>query len=50
MTQHGMGDEATIDEIINDVDTDKVIIFSSTLTTFLRYKVIVLIFILWPLM
>ncbi|EXB81510.1 Calcium-dependent protein kinase 29 [Morus notabilis] len=23
MTQHGMGDEATIDEIINDVDTDK---------------------------
>ncbi|KAK2974883.1 hypothetical protein RJ640_020798 [Escallonia rubra] len=23
MTKHGMGDEATIDEVINDVDTDK---------------------------
>ena len=28
MTEHGMGDEATIDEVIEDVDTDKVIIFS----------------------
>ena len=25
MTQYGMGDEATINEIIEDVDTDKVI-------------------------
>ena len=24
MTEYGMGDEATIDEIIDDVDTDKV--------------------------
>lgn len=24
MTEYGMGDEATIDEVINDVDTDKV--------------------------
>ncbi|MFQ6653709.1 hypothetical protein Gotur_024959 [Gossypium turneri] len=24
MTQYGMGDEATIDEVIEDVDTDKV--------------------------
>lgn len=24
MAQYGMGDEATIDEIIDDVDTDKV--------------------------
>lgn len=24
MTQYGMGDEATIDEVIDDVDTDKV--------------------------
>jgi calcium-dependent protein kinase len=28
MTQYGMGDEASIDEVIEDVDTDKVIIFS----------------------
>jgi hypothetical protein len=28
MAQYGMGDEATIDEVIEDVDTDKVIIFS----------------------
>lgn len=27
MTQYGMGDDATIDEIIDDVDTDKVIPF-----------------------
>ena len=26
MTQYGMGDEATIDEVLEDVDTDKVII------------------------
>lgn len=26
MTEYGMGDEATIDEILDDVDTDKVII------------------------
>lgn len=25
MTQYGMGDEATIDEVLDDVDTDKVI-------------------------
>ena len=31
MTQHGMGDEATIDEILDDVDTDKVITLSSVL-------------------
>lgn len=24
MTQYGMGDDATIDEVINDVDTDNV--------------------------
>lgn len=24
MTEYGMGDDATIDEVINDVDTDKV--------------------------
>lgn len=24
MTEYGMGDEAAIDEVINDVDTDKV--------------------------
>lgn len=24
MTEYGMGDEATIDEILHDVDTDKV--------------------------
>lgn len=24
MTEYGMGDEATIDEILDDVDTDKV--------------------------
>lgn len=28
MAQYGMGDEATIDEIIEDVDTDKVSFFS----------------------
>lgn len=28
MTQYGMGDEATIDEILEDVDTDKVVIYS----------------------
>ncbi len=28
MTRHGMGDEATIDEVIEDIDTDKVFIFS----------------------
>lgn len=28
MTQYGMGDEATIDEILEDVDTDKVVISS----------------------
>ena len=31
MTEYGMGDEATIDEILDDVDTDKVInLFSSS--------------------
>lgn len=24
MTEYGLGDEATIDEVINDIDTDKV--------------------------
>ena len=24
MTEYGMGDDATIDEVLNDVDTDKV--------------------------
>jgi hypothetical protein len=33
MSQYGMGDEATIDEVIEDVDTDKVKIL--TLLTFL---------------
>jgi len=28
MSQYGMGDEATIDEVIEDVDTDKVKILS----------------------
>ena len=28
MTQYGMGDEATIDEVLEDVDTDKVIILT----------------------
>ena len=28
MTQYGMGDEATIDEVIEDVDTNKVIILT----------------------
>jgi hypothetical protein len=28
MADYGMGDEATVDEVIEDVDTDKVIIFS----------------------
>lgn len=28
MNQYGMGDEATIDEILEDVDTDKVVISS----------------------
>jgi hypothetical protein len=27
MADYGMGDEATVDEVIEDVDTDKVIIF-----------------------
>lgn len=27
MTQYGMGDEDTIDEIINDVDIDGVVLF-----------------------
>jgi hypothetical protein len=35
MAQYGMGDEATIDEVIEDVDTDKVIIFSWTLIIFI---------------
>ena len=26
MAQYGMGDEATIDEVIEDVDTDRVIL------------------------
>lgn len=30
MTQYGMGDEATIDEIIEDVDTDKVTLSSNS--------------------
>jgi calcium-dependent protein kinase len=28
MADYGMGYEATVDEVIEDVDTDKVIIFS----------------------
>lgn len=28
LTEYGMGDEATIDEILDDVDTDKVRVFS----------------------
>ena len=35
MSQYGMGDEATIDEVIEDVDTDKVIIYSWTLIIFI---------------
>lgn len=35
MANYGMGDEATIDEVIEDVDTDKVIIFSWTLIIFI---------------
>lgn len=27
MTEYGMGDEATIDEVLDDVDTDKVLQF-----------------------
>lgn len=30
MTEYGMGDEATIDEVIEDVDIDKVIFFSES--------------------
>lgn len=33
MAQYGMGDEATIDEIIKDVDTDKVLNLSSSLNS-----------------
>lgn len=33
MTEYGMGDEATIDEILNDVDTNKV-------SNYIAYKLI----------
>lgn len=31
MIEYGMGDDATIDEIMNDVETDKVIIYTQIL-------------------
>lgn len=37
MTQYGMGDDATIDEVINDVDTDNVRI---NLITFINFVLI----------
>jgi hypothetical protein len=35
MADYGMGDEATVDEVIEVVDTDKVIIFSWILIIFI---------------
>lgn len=34
MTQYGMGDEATIDEVIDDVDIDKACFLFPILTIF----------------
>lgn len=47
MNQYGMGDEATIDEILEDVDTDKVVISSlnSSCASFLFCASIIF---LWP--
>ena len=44
MTEYGMGDEATIDEVIDDVDIDKVLCIllnnnnSSSILNFLLYS------------
>ena len=44
MTEYGMGDEATIDEVIEDVDTDKVISFFYSSSLFYLFVLHIIFF------